>query len=691
MPELRIPSLSGGLADRLSDSVKQDNQLIICENLDVDKSMLGMVTSRPGVGSPYINLGGFKNNSGEPIQNYKVSFLFGVKRDRTHGAEIAGYKYLVIGRNYLHRLNKWGGDPDAVHGLISSEMPLGVRQVIEDDDHLYFFCNENPPKTLDWEISGTGYERNVRDFGLRFDMAGVSATASDSGGSMEAGYYAYKFIPTDEHGNMFPTDNVEMPEILNITTGSMGSVTWSGLMSIKQNTEVKLGDNLYVYRTKVMVDSNPDNIGAYYLHSVRTWSGGGSFTDTYADSSLTTVMEETGGLPRDDLRGGVLWNNRLFAYAENSPILYFSKEWNYEIFPLVNQIPIGGPDPIRAIVQRGNGLVIFKDGAVYEFFGTSKYNYNYQLVSSIHGTNKVNTVQAIDNNRIIFIDRQNRVWLYDGQFTEISLPVNIDGNTFRTAVFGRYYLVWAKNVLGEQGYTPRLQGDDYGDGDWPPDDPYWGDVAGAETRPGLPPAPGDDEPPDNDDPDTDEDDEDPIWSDELTEPFDRCYAYHIPSSRWCKFTGMTMKVVEQPTRGGEGLLLWFNGSDFLLGGDGNYADLRENLNIQSKFFMSDDYQEKRFRDIEIELFYTYDRRVGDDTPVGTVHIYTDGNISESIESFLLIYTSGKSGQLRISHRFKKPILGKSISVQIVGNNIMRWFEVRDIRLHWEPRGTPIRP
>ena len=308
----------------------------------------------------------------------------------------------------------------------------------------------------------------------------------------------------------------------------------------------------------------------------------------------------------------------------------------------------------------------------------------------MHGTSNRESIQAINENTVIFIDTHNRVWVYDGNFTEVSLPVRISGNYFKSAIMGRYYLLWSDNVWGVQGYVPITLGD----------------IPGGDDPPPPPPPPYT---PDNDAPRPD-DYNDLQWHPGegvinyghryfniiAARPIDTplvvlptCYGFHIPSGKWTTFYDFKAAIVEQPCRGGESAILWFDGAEFMLWGDDRYADIKPVLDIQSKFFFASEYQEKRFRDLEVEVFNTSDVSFKN-TLVGQIELYVDGNTDTPKYQHELKFTAGRPGQQRISFRFPTPILGKSVSIRFLGNSITEWFEIRDIRLHWEPRGTAIR-
>ncbi len=713
MPELVIPSLAGGLANRLSDAIKKDDQLILCENMDMDEAMLGVVRPRKGVGKPYSPLDWIRDRDGNEIPGYKPSYIL---RTKPSGELFPRYKYLLVGGNYAHGIKRDAIFPESSYHFITDEMPFEITQMVEDADKLYIFSKSESPKVFRW---GSDNDDIVRDMGYVMDMASLDITLTGvdddtygehiGSGEDGIGSYIYCIVPTDKNGNLWPTDFIEKFKKI-VSNSAVDLIRFSNLGAIREKAVelgYELGSNLYVYRT----DRNGDREGipVFRLVTILDWNNLDiddspdddwtvSWDDHTPDASLTEVMSETGNLPPQDLRRVALWNNKMFGFSENSNILRFTEDWYYELWPVFNQIPIGNSDPIRAIIPRGSNLVIFKDAQTYEFWGSSKFNYNYKLISSMHGTNRPETVQAIDENRIVFVDRDNKVWLYDGSFTEISLPINIEGNYFRSAIMGRYYLLWAVNVWGRQGYNPNLLrsadgnlpmplggGDGDGGGeDEPPDDaprprdyPYR-----------FEPGPDEDEEGDVEDPDEDEEGQGGTIY-QVSPVFHKCYAYHIPTRKWTEFTGYDMKVREQPSRGGENSLLWYDGHDLVMAGDDNFNWIEEPLSVQSKFYFSTDYQEKRFRDIEVEI-YNNSNIALNDYLVGRLYIFVDGDFDNTVEVIDLIYSAGRTGQQRLTHRFQNPILGKSISVKFEGNNLTKWFELRDIRLHYEPRGTPIR-
>ena len=704
MPELIIPPLTGGLADRVPDFAKKDNQLIVCENLNLDEAVLGVALPVDGTHKPYPPVSGLKDGDGNEIVDYVLREII---RTKSGSQPFPSYKYVLFGNNYAHGVRRDNIDGTNTYQFITGAIPSGITQIIEDGQKLYLLSKTASPKVFQWDGVEDDVDNPViRDMGYSYDLITLGVTGTLSSGSIPTGGYGWLIVPTDENGNLFPTD-ILSPITAHISDNT-SKMTFANLnlMENKLREKFYLGPNVYLYRASLGIDVHfttppsyttgiPTENTIYQLVASSNWNTIKDAGYTWEDNNAnpTTNLENITSTPPQDLIGAVLWNNRMFGYKKESPILAFSKEWAYELWPVYNQIVIGGSDPIRAIVPRGNNLVIFKDSEVYEFYGDSINNYNYQMISTVHGTNRPKTIQAIDNNRIIFVDINNRVWLYDGNFTEISLPINIKGNYFRSAVMGRYYLLWSKNLLGLHGYTPVLY-DDLPEGGGGPlhDDPFWDAPSPDPYRDLDGTDPGGNDNPDEDDQDQDGD-EDDVYTDGngvkwvIGEAgFPNCYAYHVMSGVWTIFTNKEIKVVEQPSRGGEGTLLYYDGIDLVLIGDDRFDINAEPLRLRSKFFFSTDYQEKRFRDIEVEVYNRSGKNLND-VLVGELKIYTNGEFENEAETVPIIYTAQRTGQQRISHRFINPILGTTIGVEFWGNIDTKNFEIRDMRIHWEPRGT----
>ena len=679
-----FPTFAGGLIDGLANDTAPQGGLRVCKDVDFANAPVGGITLRhPTIIRPLS--GDYPDEFGLPDVNFNPIWLF-----RFRGYDNDIWPFLLLAYNQAYAINR---DLNKRSRMFPLEYPVNSKYAVFNENKVYFIGGIFP----------TVLEQNssnifVKEMGFQTPLD-FNYNVKATGGALPViGDYRYQLILTDENGHRSAPRPFE--DAYHVTWPHGGNP--DQYVELGHDTDTPANDNplpicrgkhKYLYRTKNSASPNdPDNFPVFYLVDVLNGADT-EYDDNVIDDTLVTheVMPEGDGLPPQNLAFAAVNNGIMWGFTEESSVLRYTPQFDYENWPEINAIPIGDPDYLIALQSLGDRLVIFKKNKIYAFWGTNIGNFDYRQMSNIHGTKHPKTIQALDENRMIFMDSQRRIVKYEGgAFTEISKTIKFPKSTkYWSSLFKDYYVLWLYDNVGvsyprQWGELPiPTLGDD--DGDDPPIPPFDDAVPpdGYEPR-----QPGDPE-----DPDLPEDPEDPPpegWE-PPDEPWDiLAFAYHIPTGVWTRWDNIQAKIPEQPNRPLDNLTFW-NGSGVEVFGNAYHDDFSQHGDFEIRTLNTDcglPDQKKSFKEIELYFEYLSDRAF--DGAIGQLElIVDDGEDTDAVWQQTITYdTSSPVNRLR--YRISGGKNGRRASLRFIGNQYMRQFALMQARLFWEPRGTPNR-
>ena len=673
-----FPTFAGGLADELANDTAPIETLQVCDNADFSEAPVGGITIRPP--TTLRSLISIPDQDDAPhitgmgdLNQFRGNWLF-----RLSGYETDNWPYLLIGSNGAYKINR---HLTGIGDFTEFEQSTNSKYAVLNENKIYFIGRIFPTV-----MEKEGENLTVRDMG--FQAPGMSLATNGNGDMTIPGKYYYQLILTDENGHR-SVPFADPPSIyLNDSAQDKVAVT---------DIPICAGRYKYLYRSLANAEEGLDtNPLVFYLLDVLDGQ-----TETYDDNNTDAtlaaneVMTDDGALPPQDLEYAIIHNGIMWGFTENSSILRYTPQFDYENWRELNAIPIGDPDYLTSINPVGDRLLIFKKNKIFAFWGTSILNMDYREMSNIHGTKYPYTIKTIDENKLIFLDSHKRVILYNGgQLTEISKPIKIPLSTrYWGSLYRDYYILW---MYDDKGVWRERRGDDNSmpfaapidpDGDDPPPDdpPPWDDAPPPidyDIR--FPGDPGD--------PSLPEDDEDlPEGWVPPTEPKTIiAFAYHVPTGVWTRWTKIQAQIPEQPDRPIDNLVFW-NGTGIEVFGRayhetfskfGDFVIRTHDVNCGTAI------QKKSFK--EVELYFEYLRSEDFDGMFGQLElIVDDGSDSSSLWQQTIIYDTD-SPVNRLHYRLPAGINGTRASLRFIGNQYMNKFAIMQARLWWEPRGTPQR-
>lgn len=643
--------------DGLANDTVPPEGLRVCNDVDYSKPPLGGVTIRP------------------PIANRPLTKDLAVKRlIRLDNYEYGNWPYIVISQQ-PHQIWVINPELDEWRGPIDSPIWAGHPYMVPvADDKIFLWgstggnavLEKNGPLWSDWSIRRVGFLSEA-----------FSGTAGDANtAALEDGDHIYQLILTDKSGHRsVPRDEGIIIPTETSGTADEGQVAFSALPTC-------VGDHKYLYRTLTDVSQDdpedPDAPLIYYLVDVL---GGDdlTYTDTKPDASITgnhILQPSDYGYPDHDLVPIALFNGRLWSAHVHAANLVYTPQFDYENWPAINAIPIGDGDPILFLQALGDKMLIFKRSSIYAFWGDSLANWDYRKISSVYGVGFTPTIKAIDSQRVIFLDPQRRVIMYDGNFTEISKLIKVPQSAYYWAsLYGDYYILWLYEPIGGQD-QPAFRP--------PPGEDPWDPPDGDEYDPHKPPP---SRPPDGPPEDPDNPPEQRPWP--LPPDHVIAYAYHIPTGAWVKWNNVKALIPESPDRPGiNHLVYWDSNQIKVLGMEtgpiqyGNFEITTANTDCGQPL------QEKSFK--EIELYMEFIGDVDFDGTIGNLQLIIDeGESTEAIFNQTISYNTGSPSK-RQKYRIENGLNGTRAAIKFVGNDNMRHFTLMQARLFWQPRGTAIR-
>lgn len=635
MPRLEFlfPSLSGGLINGISDDFAPDHGLRVADNIGFGKPPLGGITLRPpnydrNLAPPVVIAAHWLIRfKGYDTDNKPYLFLSDERYTDDQEQEILKLTARFIDQNLIEMDEPIIFEPEQYGGV-------DRKHAIQDENKVYFVGTKSGnsehgdsaqrPVTLEVD-SG-----NITLRGMGYGPARIPLLRTGSPGAMEAGTYYYQIILTDENGhNSAPIPLTDL--IPSHTLASDSSYIVLGEEFDQPDKLPTCHGHKYIYRTVKNVDitgEDPAKYPVFYLVKVlkglRTL-----YTDNLVDSSLVVneILDMSAHTPPDNLANAVIHNGRMWGFEEESSVLRYSEQFDYENWPLLNAIPIGDPDYLVGIATVGDRLLLFKKTKTYAFWGTYVGNYDYREISSIYGTEYSKAIRTLSETQLIFLDSQERVIMYNGgQFVDISKVIRLpESSSYWATVFNDYYILW-------------LYEDE--------------DITG--------------------------------------------YAYHLPSRAWTKWTGLDISMPEEPNRPGLDHLVYWSGSSInVLGRDfgglapgeqkqpGDLIMRTQNTDCGSSL------QEKSFKEIEI-FFEPIDPTLSFDGRLGQLEFIKDeGTDLESSFQQHIDFDSDNPDK-RQKFRIPNGANGTRGSVRFIGNDNMEYFALMQVRLHWQPRGSPKR-
>ena len=612
-PEFTFPSFAGGLMNGLANDGMPLEGLRVCDNVAFGKAPIGGVTLRPPT---------FNRNL-VPDEDFYPLWLI-----RFRGYDTQNWPYLVIG---------WGWGNMLVVKYINQELSelseyifldreaIDRNYLVQDENKVYFIGGEGttPPTVL----TRDGDDLSLKTMGFPSESIS-SLTAYTSGGEIPDGEHYYQLILTDANGHK------SAPIPLNDMVGQNNVTTTGGDTSrviVGPGLPTCDGEHKYVYRTLTGVNirgRDPENYPVFYL--VRTLDHMTTvFTDTLSDTTLAThsVLDMNPALPPQDLAFGIIFNGRMWGFTDESSVLRYTPQFDYDNWPEVNAIPIGGPDYLEALTPVGDRLLIFKKTKTYAFWGDSIANFDYREISSTYGTKYPKTIRTIDDNRAIFLDSQERVILFNGgQFTEVSKTIALPESTsYWATLFNDYYILWLyenDEITGYAYYLPT--------GAWS----RWTDI-------------------------------DMLMPEEPNRPGLEYMVY---------WDGTSISVL------GEGFPGWDSDT---FGQNGDLVIRTQNTDCGSSV------QKKAFKELEIyfeplHLPFSFYGLIGQ-----LEFIIDEGSDYESDYQKEINYDSSELNK-RQKFRIANGLNGTRGSIRFVGTDNMNKVALLQSRLFWQPRGTPQR-
>lgn len=688
-----FPSFTKGLVNGMANDTAPIEGLKICKNVDFGQAPMGGITLRPPtVLRPDCTL---PTNEGTSTKTLTPRWLF-----RFRGYENDNWPYVLVGRQGAALMNPGLTNiADVVE--FDENMYTDSRWAVFDENKVFFLGALNYPAVME----KNGQNLDVRPMGQK---ATWNMSNAGSGGSVDEGIHYYQVITVDEFGNrssIYANDD----QYIAINTSASDIVTLSNI-SVGGNNDKK-----YVYRTKADASiDDPDNPMAFY-HIKTINDEATSVTDSAADSTIETkgLLLDAPSYPPNDLVFAEVHNGVMWGFRRNESILRYTNQFGYEQWPVTNQIPVGDPDYLTAVVSVGDHLLLFKKNRIYAFWGSNINNFDYREVSNIYGTKYIDTIKSVGGGRAIFLDSQRRVIMYNGgNFAEISKPIKIPIPAWYMATLYRdYYVLWV--------YPPLNYDEDHEQTtplpiiDWFPRDDFfeWGEGPGTKHGdPGDPPPPPPPPPPGGggswdpfediryewepdipglvpNDPSLGEGYEKPPpgWRPPLTGGRVLGLAYHIPTGAWSLWNDIQMIIPEKPDRSVDNFVFWNGICPEVLGKTAtedisNYPEFNIRT-IDTDCGISN--QEKAFKEIEIYLEYNSPKDFNG--VVGQLEIFMDEG-TRPVWQQPIVYDTDNP-QRRWRYRIANGKNGTRASIRFIGNQNMNRFSLMGGRLFWEPRGT----
>lgn len=631
-PEFKFPSFAGGLMNGFTDEGAPVEGLRACDNIAFGKAPVGGVTLRPPTYNRNLAPPDLKTPywlirfRGYDIDNQPYLFIADEYYEDEEGRRTAELTGRLIDQN-LSELS----EPIIIQGEHSSLVDRDYA--IQDEDKVYFVGGGS--RTLDTPAT---LERDSGNLVLRemgYKSEGIpTITSSTSDGSVDNGQHYYQLILTDKNGRRnvpIPLDDFGSRNQIT-TTGSNASTVTLGGDAIDETPLPRCdGDNKYLYRAptgSVIDGSDPDLYPTFYL--VKVLSGNAiETTDIIADSTLTTheVLDMSAHIPPEDLKNAIIHNGRMWGFDAESSVLRYTPLFDYENWPLLNAIPIGDPDYLEGIAVVGDKLLLSKKTKTYAFWGDSIANFDYREVSSVYGTKYPKTIRTIDDNRMIFLDSQERVILFSGgQFIDVSRIIRIPESTsYWATLFNDYYILWLYedgDITGYAYYIPT--------GAWT----KWTDI-------------------------------DMLMPEEPNRPGLEYMVY---------WDGTSINVLGKEFPG------------FVSGEQDQTAPLV--MRTQNSDFGSA-VQKKSFKEIEL-YFDLLDPTEVFEGMVGQLELIVDEDSDIHASFQQIINYDSENPDKRQKYRIENGANGTRASVRFVGTNNMNKFALMQASIFWQPRGTPIR-
>lgn len=698
-----FPSFTKGLVNGMANDTAPIEGLKLCKNVDFGQAPMGGITLRPPtVERPDCTL---PLDSLAPGKILRPRWLF-----RFRGYENDNWPYVLVGRQGAVLMNPELTEASEVI-TFGENVYTDSRWAAFDENKVFFLGYLNYPSVME----KNGGNLSVRPMGVRARWDMVSA---GSGGNVDVGTHHYQVITVDEFGNRSSVYTAD-DSYIAIDTSASDIVTLSNI-SVGGS-----GDKKYIYRTKANTSiDDPDNPRTFYYVKAMD-DEATTVTDSASDESIAVqgILLDFPSYPPNDLAFAEVHNGVMWGFRRNESILRYTNQFGYEQWPVNNQIPIGDPDYLTAVMSVGDHLLIFKKNKVYAFWGSNINNFDYREVSNIHGTRYIDTIKSIGGSRAIFLDSQRRVMMYNGgNFTEISKPIKIPMPAWYTATLYRdYYVLWVylpRNVDPEGLETGPLPIVDYfrnigpwfeyghggeGGGHWG-DGPGGGDGGGGggdypdpggggswdpfedvrrEWDPDIPGViPGDpSKGPDSELPP-------PGWRPPITSGRIAAFAYHIPTGAWSYWDDLQMMIPEKPDRSVDNFVFW-NGVCPEILGKASTEEISRYPEFNIRTVDTDcgaSNQEKSFKEIEIYLEYRSPKNFNG--VMGQLELFIDEG-TESVWQQPIAYDTDNP-QKRWKYRIPNGKNGTRVSIRFVGNQNMNRFSLMGGRLWWEPRATPRR-
>jgi len=630
--EFLFPALSGGLINGISDDFAPDHGLRVADNVDFGKPPLGGITLRPpnydrNLAPPdVITAHWLIRFRGYDTDNKPYLFFCDETYTDDQGREISELTARFIDQNLSEM-----GEPI----LFEHEQHRSVdrKYAIQDENKVYFVGTIGDPgshRPTVLEVNSGNL--TLRDMGFP-PVTIPTITSVTTGGSVDDGQHYYQLILTDANGHRSAPIAIDTFHGRNriTTSGSDSSVVTLGGEADADHLPSCEGEYKYLYRAETGVDitgKNPDNYPVFYL--VKVLAGNVvDTTDNISDATLVTheVLDMSAHTPPWNLANAVIHNGRMWGFEEESSVLRYSEQFDYENWPLLNAIPIGDPDYLAGIASVGDRLLLFKKTKTYAFWGTHIGNYDYREISSIYGTEYPKTIRTLSDTQLIFLDSQERVIMYNGgQFADISKVIRLpESSSYWATVFNDYYILWLYEDEDITGYAYHLPSRAW---------TKWTglDVSMPEepNRPGL--------------------DHLVYWS------------------------GSSINVL---------------GRDFTGLAKGEYAQAGDLVMRTQNTDCGSPLQEKSFKEVEI-FFEPIDPTLSFDGRLGQLEFIKDeGTDLESSFQQHIDYDSDNPSK-RQRFRIPNGANGTRGSVRFIGNNNMEYFSLMQVRLRWQARGTPIR-
>lgn len=703
-----FPSFAKGLANGLANDTAPIDSLKICTNVDFGQAPVGGITLRPptgGRGNTIIPLNEFNQKSLSP------RWLF-----RFRGYENDNWPYVLVGKSGALLIN---ANLDEISDIITFDENVRTdsRFATFDENKIFFLGYLNYPAVLE----KNGSDLTVKPMGRKatFDLA------TSAGGALDANTdYFYQVITVDKNGRRSSPYENDDPYI-KVSTSSDQTVT------ISRMSAGGSGDKKYIYRTKggAAIDDPTEPMVFYYVDVADDEDK--SYTDSASDATIATqgLMPDLPNYPPNDLAYATVHNGVMWGFTNQSSVLRYTDQFNYESWPINNQIPIGDPDYLTAVIPVGDSLILFKKNKTYAFWGSNLGNFDYRELSNIYGTRYIDTIKGIGSSGVIFLDSQKRVIMFNGSnFAEISKAIKLPRLAyFRSTLFRDYYILWTYlpkdyDIDGEDlPVTPPTlpvvdwfphegffddgspispdPGDKHG-GDEPPEPPPppggggggawdpWEDVLAPYDPPSIGPAEPGKGPPIVTPPEG--------WLPPYSTPTIVAYAYHIPTGAWSIWDGIRMVIPELPDRSVDNFV-YFNGLSLEILGKA-FADV--NMQYPEMVIRTMDAdcrvsnQEKSFKEIEIYFEYISDRSFSNANEladvIGQLELMIDGESKPRWQQSITYDTSSPSKRQRFRIPASAGANGTRAALKFIGNQSMARFSLLSGKLWWEPRATPRR-